>query len=164
VCQLRDQNRENLAEEKSAMARSADKARKHEASLRAFALEYPEAYEEFPWGERVFKVRNKIFVFAGCNEQGLGFCAKLPQSSRVALIHPFTKAAGYGLGKSGWVEARFGPDDDVPLELLKEWIDESYRAIAPKKLVALLDGEPQAKENAKATKPKAKAKGPKSKK
>ncbi len=101
-------------------------------------------------------------MFAGCNEEGLGFCAKLPQSSRVALIHPFTKPAGYGLGKSGWVEARFGPDDDVPLELLKEWIDESYRAIAPKKLVALLEGEPRAK----ATKPKvkAKAKEPRSKK
>jgi predicted DNA-binding protein (MmcQ/YjbR family) len=145
VSQPRVLNRENLAEETSAMARGADKARKNEASLRAFALEYPEAYEEFPWGERVIKVRNKIFVFAGCNDKGLGFCAKLPHSSRVALIHPFTKPAGYGLGKSGWVEARFGPDDDVPLELLKEWIDESYRAIAPKKLVALLDGEPPAK-------------------
>jgi predicted DNA-binding protein (MmcQ/YjbR family) len=153
-----------ITEENSAMTRGADKARKNEASLRAFALQYPEAYEDFPWGERVIKVRNKIFVFAGCNEEGLGFCAKLPQSSRVALIHPFTKPAGYGLGKSGWVEARFGPDDDVPLELLKEWIDESYRAVAPKKLVALLDGEPQAKKNAKATKPKAKSKGPKSKK
>jgi len=141
------------------MTRGADKARKNEAILRAFALQYPEAYEDFPWGERVIKVRNKIFVFAGCNEEGLGFCAKLPQSSRVALIHPFTKPAGYGLGKSGWVEARFGPDDDVPLELLKEWIDESYRAIAPKKLVAILEGKPSAE----ATKPKAKAKEPRSK-
>jgi predicted DNA-binding protein (MmcQ/YjbR family) len=147
------------------MTRGTDKARKNEAILRAFALQHPEAYEDFPWGERVIKVRNKIFVFARCNEEGLGFCAKLPQSSRVALIHPFTKPAGYGLGKSGWVEARFGPDDDIPLELLKEWIDESYRAIAPKKLVALLEGKPST-EATEPTKPKAKsrAKGPKSKK
>jgi hypothetical protein len=27
----------------------------------------------------------------------------------------------------------------VPVELLKLWIDESYRAIAPKRLVAELD-------------------------
>jgi predicted DNA-binding protein (MmcQ/YjbR family) len=136
------------------MTRGADKAQKHEASLRAFALEYPEAYEDFPWGERVIKVRNRIFVTLGCNEEGLSFCAKLPQSSRVALIHPFTKPAGYGLGKSGWVAAKFGPDDDVPLELLKEWINESYRAMAPKKLIALLEGEPPAR---------TKTKGPRSK-
>jgi predicted DNA-binding protein (MmcQ/YjbR family) len=140
------------------MARRADKARKHEASLRAFARQYPEAYEDFPWGECVVKVRNKIFAFVGCNEEGLGFCAKLPQSSRVALIHPFTKPAGYGLGKSGWVEARFGLDDDVPLELLKEWIDESYRAVAPKKLVALLDGQPDTKEKEAQAEAKAQAK------
>jgi hypothetical protein len=34
------------------------------------------------------------------------------------------------------VSASFGEKDDVPVSLLLEWIDESYRAIAPKKLVA----------------------------
>ena len=32
--------------------------------------------------------------------------------------------------------ARFGPEDDIPLEMLKAWIDESYRAVAPEKLAA----------------------------
>ena len=31
--------------------------------------------------------------------------------------------------------ASFGPKDTVPVELLEDWMDESYRAIAPKKLV-----------------------------
>ena len=53
------------------------------ARLRKYALSFPEAYEEFPWGERVAKVNKKVFVF-------------------------------------------------------EAWIEESYRAIAPKKLVARL--------------------------
>jgi predicted DNA-binding protein (MmcQ/YjbR family) len=38
------------------------------------------------------------------------------------------------LGKSGWVSARLAKGDEVPLPLLREWIDESYEAIAPKRL------------------------------
>ncbi len=32
----------------------------------------------------------------------------------------------------------FGPKDAPPLDLLQEWREESYRAVAPKKLSALL--------------------------
>ncbi len=53
---------------------------------------------------------------------------------------PFTEPTHYGLGKSGWVTALFDGEDAPPMEMLKAWIDESYRAQAPKKLVAELDG------------------------
>ena len=46
---------------------------------------------------------------------------------------------GYGLGKAGWVGLRVPPDEDPPMDLFLEWIEESYRAVAPKKLVAQLD-------------------------
>ena len=46
---------------------------------------------------------------------------------------------GYGLGRSGWVTARFGPGDDVPLDLIRRWLVESYRAVAPKKLGVLVE-------------------------
>jgi hypothetical protein len=52
---------------------------------------------------------------------------------------PFTRPAGYGLGKSGWVQAEFPPGARPPVDLLKAWIDESYRAQAPKRLVKQLD-------------------------
>lgn len=32
---------------------------KVEAALRQLALSLPEAYEDFPWGDRVFKVKKK---------------------------------------------------------------------------------------------------------
>jgi predicted DNA-binding protein (MmcQ/YjbR family) len=109
------------------------------AALRAFALGYPGAREEFPWGERVVKVGKKVFVFMGMADgDGLGLSVKLPASGPMALLLPFATPTGYGLGKSGWVSARFAPSDNPPLALLREWIDESYRAVAPKTVVAKL--------------------------
>lgn len=46
----------------------------------------------------------------------------------------------YGLAKSGWVTARFQRSDRIPLALLCTWMEESYQAVAPKSLVALLAG------------------------
>ncbi len=125
----------------SGSAPAGSAARKHESALRRFALGYPEAYEEFPWGERAIKVRKKVFVFLGSNAEGLHLSMKLPESNIIALDRPFAEPTHYGLGKSGWVTARFGVDEEAPVELLQDWIDESYRAVAPKKLVAqLADG------------------------
>jgi len=111
-----------------------------EAALRDYALEYPEAHEDHPWGHIAVKVRGKAFVFLG-GEKGakeLSLSVKLPQSRDMAVDLPFAEPTGYGLGKSGWVTARFEKVGDVPVDLLKAWIDESYRAIAPKKLVKQL--------------------------
>jgi predicted DNA-binding protein (MmcQ/YjbR family) len=110
-------------------------ARQAEAELMKFALAYPTAREDSPWGERVAKVGKKIFVFFHVPSDSLNVTVKLPDSAGIALGLPFVKPTGYGLGKSGWVTATFGPKDVVPLPMLKQWIDESYRAIAPKLLV-----------------------------
>ncbi|AUX44278.1 hypothetical protein SOCE26_057420 [Sorangium cellulosum] len=104
------------------------------ARLRDAALAYPEAVEEFPWGDRVVKVRGKIFAFLNSHEGKLLVTAKLPESGKIALMLPFAEPTGYNLGKSGWVTARLGPEDDVPEAMLLEWIEESYRAVAPKRL------------------------------
>jgi predicted DNA-binding protein (MmcQ/YjbR family) len=110
--------------------------------LREFALGFPGATEDFPWGERVAKVNGKVFVFLGADPvrgSGMGLSVKLPLSAEEALQLPFAKPTGYGLGKAAWVSASFGPDDSPPVEILKTWIGESYRAIAPKKLLADLE-------------------------
>jgi predicted DNA-binding protein (MmcQ/YjbR family) len=105
-----------------------------EAALRKYALGFPEAYEEFPWGERVIKVNKKIFVFLHGDSKQLRVTTKLPQSYGAALLASFVKPTGYGLGKSGWVTATFEKGDLPPFDILKSWIDESYRAVAPKRL------------------------------
>jgi len=109
-----------------------------ETALRKYALGFPEAHEDFPWGERVVKVGKKVFVFMGLPDGRLSLSVKLPESQTVALMLPFTEPTGYGLGKSGWVTARFEAHERPPQDLLQEWIEESYRAVAPRKLVASL--------------------------
>jgi predicted DNA-binding protein (MmcQ/YjbR family) len=111
-----------------------------ELELRDFAMAYPEATEDHPWGHRAMKVKGKAFVFLGGekNTQELSMSVKLPQSRDMAADLPFAEPTGYGLGKSGWVTARFDKASAVPLDLMKAWIDESYRAIAPKKLIKTL--------------------------
>lgn len=112
--------------------------------LRRFGLSHPEAIEEAPWGHCALKVRKKSFVFLNIGETELSLSVKLPASRDFALIFDFAEPTGYGLGRSGWVTARFSEGAEVDLELMKRWIAESYRAIAPKKLGALLtDSEQQ---------------------
>ena len=107
-------------------------------ALRKMALAYPEAYEEFPWGHTAVKVKGKAFLFLGHQDGTLGMSVKLPFSGAAALSLPFASPTEYGLGKSGWVSAKFSGDDEVPVDLLGSWIEESYQAIAPKKLIAEL--------------------------
>jgi predicted DNA-binding protein (MmcQ/YjbR family) len=112
-----------------------------ERELYDYAMAFPEAVEENPWGHAAIKVKNKTFVFLGGekSESELSLSVKLPTSRDMAVDLPFAEPTGYGLGKSGWVTARFTKVTDVPLDLLKEWIRESYKAIAPKKLSKTLD-------------------------
>jgi predicted DNA-binding protein (MmcQ/YjbR family) len=109
-----------------------------EAAIAKLAAAYPEVTEDRPWGHRAFKVRGKAFLFAASDKTGLGISVKLPESGVLALELPFAEPTPYGLGKSGWVSARWTKGKDVPLALVSEWLAESFRAIAPKKLVAAM--------------------------
>ena len=113
------------------------------ADLRKSALRYPEAKEDFPWGEHAFKVKKKVFLFMRYDASLLSLSVKLPASQGAALMFPFAEPTGYGLGKAGWVTARFAKGSRPPLRLLGAWLAESYQAVAPRKLSALLtSGEP----------------------
>jgi predicted DNA-binding protein (MmcQ/YjbR family) len=118
---------------------SGSPLKKAEDRLRELALAFPEVREEFPWGHSAMKVRGKAFVFISASEEGLSLSMKLPSSGVMALMLPFASPTGYGLGKSGWVTCQFAPGDEIPFELLQEWLDESYRAIAPTKLAGPSD-------------------------
>jgi predicted DNA-binding protein (MmcQ/YjbR family) len=109
--------------------------------LLAHALTLPEAAEDFPWGERVVKVRGKIFLFLGVTDEGsrLYVGVKLPESNEEALAEPGASRMGYGLGKHGWVSLSFARADRPPVDVLTDYVTESYRAVAPKRLGKLID-------------------------
>jgi len=63
------------------------------------ALAYPDAYEDFPWGEQVAKVDKKIFAFLGRAEaESVGVAMRLPDSHEFALTFANVSPTGYGLG------------------------------------------------------------------
>nr|WP_055509112.1 MmcQ/YjbR family DNA-binding protein [Nonomuraea pusilla] len=111
----------------------------------AFALGLPESYEDHPWGETVVKVNKKVFVFLGVDDPAgkwtPGFTVKLlSEAHGHALTVEGAAPSGYGLGRAGWVTVPFTAD--LPeTEVLLDWVEESYRAIAPKRAVRLLDGQ-----------------------
>lgn len=107
-----------------------------------FALALPDAYEDHPWGEDVAKVGRKVFVFLGMpDSDDPGMTVKLAESHEQALSVPGAAPTGYGLGRSGWVTLPFR-ETTPPLDVLKDWVEESYRIVAPKRLVAQLDARP----------------------
>jgi len=103
-------------------------------ALRRCALSLPGAWEDHPWGETVVKVGKKIFAFVGESAITL----KLTEAHAAALSVPGAKPTAYGLGKAGWVTC---PVDAgaPPLEILYDWLEESYRNVAPKRLSAQLE-------------------------
>ena len=110
----------------------------------AFALGLPGAYEDHPWGEDVAKVGKKVFAFLGHAEdpEHVGMTVKLDESHSQALSIPGAEPAGYGLGRAGWVSIPFR-DTTPPVDVLKDWVEESYRRVAAKQLVAELDARPR---------------------
>ncbi|MCP9208214.1 MmcQ/YjbR family DNA-binding protein [Streptomyces sp. NEAU-Y11] len=125
------------------MAASKDPL-KVRGAVRAFALGLPGAWEDFPWDSAVVKVGKKIFVFLGPDDgdRTPGITVKLRDEAAHAhaMSQPGAAPTGYGLGRSGWVSiplAGGAPGAD----LLCDWVEESYRTIAPKRLVAELDAD-----------------------
>jgi predicted DNA-binding protein (MmcQ/YjbR family) len=111
------------------------------AAIRKVCLAYPKAEESFPWGESAFKVQGKTFVFMSDGEEGVSFSVKVPLSRDLALSFPGSEPTHYGLGSKGWVTMR--PTAKMPRHVIEFLVDESYRAIAPKKVVAALPEPPK---------------------
>jgi predicted DNA-binding protein (MmcQ/YjbR family) len=110
--------------------------------LRAWALTLPGAHRKAPWPEHDdVAVKDKTFVYLPAKGRPFSLSCKLPYTGYEALQLPFASPTGYELGKSGWVSFS-PPEEQLPqLAQLKEWVEESYRAQAPKRLVKELDAE-----------------------
>ena len=89
------------------------------------------------------KVNGKVFVFLGVDDGShpLGVTVKLRDEAAHAhaLTSPGAEPAGYGLGKAGWVSVPLAEQGAPAAELLCDRVEESYRVIAPKRLMAELD-------------------------
>lgn len=106
-------------------------------AIRALSEKYPEWEKAFLFGDHeVYRVKKKVYVWLGEGENGGTYISvKLKDTQSAALMmFPFVKPASYGMAKWGWIGAEF-PKGPVPEALLSQWIEESYRHTAPKKLL-----------------------------
>lgn len=109
--------------------------------IEKFALSLPGAWSDTPWDEsHVTKVRKKIFAFHGTPEDP-GLSVKLADSLDHARNMPGAVPMGYGLGKHGWTYIPFSGLAPEDVEVLVDFVEESYRAVATKTLVKQLDAE-----------------------
>ena len=113
------------------------------ARLRRICLGLPEAHEVIAWGEPTFRVRNKIFaMYARPNSHhGMGRPAvwlKAAAGEQASMVQtaPGCFFVPPYVGVSGWVGVWL--DGVVEWEEVAEFVRDSYRLIAPRKLVALL--------------------------
>jgi predicted DNA-binding protein (MmcQ/YjbR family) len=106
--------------------------------LRAAALGYPQTVEDFPWDHHAYKVAGKkVFLFlTGLADGGFNCTMKLPYRQEEALRLKGASPTGYGMAKSGWVTFTYVAKGKPPTTKLMDYLDESWRAIAPAKLSA----------------------------
>jgi len=124
------------------MARRPADQKKVAARLLAYALELPDAWEDHPWGDTVVKVNKKIFTFIGSGadpQYPPSLTVKLADSHEQAMQVERAEATGYGLGRAGWVTLKLATAP--PVDVLEDWIEESYRLVALKRQVAALDAQ-----------------------
>ena len=111
-------------------------------SVEAFGLSLPEAWPDTPWGDRVVKVGKKIFLFvSGPDADRPVITVKVPESRDHALSYPEAFPTRYGLGKHGWVTIHVDAVPEEEQDVLVDFTEESYRAVATKTLVKRLDAE-----------------------
>ncbi|HEY7174589.1 MAG TPA: MmcQ/YjbR family DNA-binding protein [Micromonosporaceae bacterium] len=108
------------------------------AQVRKMALGLPETAEVLAWeGDLTWRVNNKIFVMGGPDSPSVSLkCTKDDQAELVAMDPQKYGVAAY-VGRYGWVEVTLAR---VTQSELRELIVDSWRQIAPKRLVKAYDG------------------------
>ena len=111
--------------------------------LRQICLALPEVSEKPTWGDPTWRVRDRIFAMQKGNFPGgrpsVWFKAHDGAQSTIVGSFPDRFFVPPYVGHKGWVGA-YVDGSRVDWQELADLIEESYRLIAPKRLVAVLDG------------------------
>ena len=133
-----------------ALHRLPDVGRRQPALLEAGPGAYGKLGVHQIGGDQVLRIKRRepphqVFQLAHISRPGMPFQPVEGRSGDafggkplpLALAQDGVTPSGYGLGDSGWVNVDFG-EATLPYDMLRDWIPESYRAVAPKKLSATL--------------------------
>ncbi len=109
--------------------------------LHEICLPLPEATEAVAFGAPTFQIRTKNFAMLHQPEGRTSVWCKATHEFQQALIHsePERYFAPPYVGPKGWVAAWLDDAANPDWDEIEEIIIESYRLIAPKRLVKQLD-------------------------
>ena len=106
--------------------------------VRALCLALPEAREKITWDTPTFRVREKMFSLCGSEDARITLWLKAPPGAQESLVA--YDARRYFVPpyvwRAGWVGVYL--DGRVPWAQVSALIEQSYRLVAPKRLVAKL--------------------------
>jgi hypothetical protein len=113
-------------------------------TLRSICLAFPEVTEQPFAGHEApsFRVRNKLFLML--REDGGSLTCKAVPGEQALLVEadPGRYFIPPYVGSKGWIGLRI--DADTDWEEVAEMAEDSYRLIAPKRLVVRLDASSRA--------------------
>ena len=99
-------------------------------ALRDYCLSFDGAFEDYPWGDIVYKVGAKMFAATGPSLPVEVTFKAAKEDAEVLVQMPNIERARY-IGQHGWVSITV--EDDETWELAKELIAASYELVAPKR-------------------------------
>ena len=106
-------------------------------TVRRLALSLPEATEQESWGTPTFRVRKKIFAMFGEGQRECWVKSIHDEQRALSQMDPETFFVPPYVGPSGWVGVWL--DGRVDWDELAGLVQDSYRLVAPKRLVRSLD-------------------------
>ena len=111
--------------------------------LRALCLTLPAVEERLSHGEPTWFVRRSFATYADRHhDDRLAFWCAAPPGAQEALVaaRPDRFFRPPYVGGRGWLGVRLDGDGGVDWEEVGELVTDAYREVAPRRLVALLDG------------------------
>ncbi len=101
-------------------------------SIRDYVINMPDVTEGFPFGESVlvFKIKGKIFLLLSLDTYPPQFNVKADPDKAIELrdAYPDAILPGYHMNKKHWNTIVM--NGQVPVRLILEMIDDSYRLVA----------------------------------
>jgi predicted DNA-binding protein (MmcQ/YjbR family) len=91
--------------------------------IRAYCLDLPDAWEDYPWGDIVYKVGTKMFVGLGGENVTNVTVKATPEDAAVLVQMPHIAVAPY-VGRYGWVTVAIA--DEAALDQAMALISMSY--------------------------------------
>jgi predicted DNA-binding protein (MmcQ/YjbR family) len=91
--------------------------------IRAYCLDLPDAWEDYPWGDIVYKVGTKMFASLGGEDVTSVTVKAAPEDADVLVQMPHIAVAPY-VGRYGWVTVAVA--DEAALDQVMALISMSY--------------------------------------